>query len=102
LVGCICYWLVGYAFAYGDSAGGFIGASNFLLLDGDTDFAFWFFQFVFSATAATVNRLPNIYRLFLVQLLSEYRLKGILLIAWLSLPLFTQFARIGSGQMKRG
>jgi hypothetical protein len=94
--------MVGYAFAYGDSAGGFIGASNFLLLDGDTDFAFWFFQFVFSATAATVSRLLNISRLFLDQLLSESLSKGILRIAWPSLPLYTQFARIGSGQMKHG
>jgi Amt family ammonium transporter len=57
MVGSICFWLVGYAFAYGESAGGFIGASNFLLLNNETDFSSWFFQFVFSATAATVSTL---------------------------------------------
>jgi Amt family ammonium transporter len=55
MVGSVCYWLVGYAFAYGETAGGFIGSTNFLLLESDTDFSAWFFQFVFSATAATVS-----------------------------------------------
>ena len=60
-IGAISFWLVGYAFAYGgrdgDSAGAFIGSTNFALAHEDQDntrWHSWFFQFAFAATAATI------------------------------------------------
>ena len=54
--GAICFYLVGYAFAYGgDSGNAFIGWSGFALNGiGKSDFQGWFFQFTFAATAATI------------------------------------------------
>ncbi|MFA9429359.1 ammonium transporter [Egicoccus sp. AB-alg2] len=60
-LGTVTYYVVGWAFMYGDSAGGFIGTSGFLLSDAtggggqlittEIDFAF---QAMFAATAATI------------------------------------------------
>merc|ERR1711991_618040 len=56
-IGALSFWLFGWAFAYGvpsDSEGnGFIGFGDFGLVDF-TDYAGWFFQFAFAATAATI------------------------------------------------
>lgn len=52
-VGAIAYYLFGYAFAYGNASNSFIGHSNFALSE-DTDFHFFFFQWTFAATAATI------------------------------------------------
>jgi len=56
-MGAMLYWAVGWGLAYGvDSAGdagGFVGMGNFFLSDFD-DYASWFFQFAFAATAATI------------------------------------------------
>lgn len=53
--GALGFWSIGYAFAYGDG-GGFIGASNFFLTQTSAgyDYAMFFFQFAFAATAATI------------------------------------------------
>ncbi len=59
-LGGLLFMFTGFAFAFGGDAGGFIGTYGFFLsnLDG-MDFgvptyAFWFFQAVFCATAATI------------------------------------------------
>ena len=60
--GAIVYWLFGFAFAFGGNDDGyegrgdvFIGHVNFALYDlNSNQYAFWFFQFVFAATAATI------------------------------------------------
>ncbi|XP_059178358.1 putative ammonium transporter 1 [Physella acuta] len=50
----IAYWTVGYAFAYGPG-NSFIGWHYFSSSElTDSDLAFFFFQFVFAATAATI------------------------------------------------
>lgn len=55
--GAIAFWAVGYAFAYGDNNGPFIGTNKFFLADlkvyGDSAQS-WFFQWAFAATAATI------------------------------------------------
>ena len=60
--GATVYWLFGYSFAFGGDGNGykgksdvFIGHDNFALSDFDENrYAFWFFQFVIAATAATI------------------------------------------------
>ena len=48
------YWLFGFAFGYGDG-NAFIGYHGFALSGvAGNRFAFWFFQYVFAATAATI------------------------------------------------
>ena len=46
--------MFGYAFAYGPEANVFLGHSNWALSDDTQDFEFWFFQWTFAATAATI------------------------------------------------
>uniref|UniRef100_A0A7S1D705 Ammonium transporter n=1 Tax=Cyclophora tenuis TaxID=216820 RepID=A0A7S1D705_CYCTE len=51
-VSAIAYWSVGYAFAWGDG-NSYIGTQNFFLKDTQ-DFIFFFFQWVFAGTTATI------------------------------------------------
>ncbi|CAM9252963.1 unnamed protein product [Phaeothamnion confervicola] len=67
-IGAICWWLLGYGFAYGHSIGGFMGASAFALRgnqfenpDGGPStpengykWAYWLFNWAFAATSATI------------------------------------------------
>jgi len=59
-VGAVTFFIVGFAFMFGDSLGGVVGLNHFLLAGADKmDFgiptmAFWIFQAVFAATAATI------------------------------------------------
>jgi len=46
--------LFGYAFAYGPVDNVFLGHSNWALSDDTQEFHFWFFQWTFAATAATI------------------------------------------------
>ena len=51
-VGLISYWAIGWAFMYGESAGGIVGTSDFLIAVGDSQFSTdWFFQVVFAASS---------------------------------------------------
>ena len=55
LVSCIIYWAVGFAFAYGDSAGGVVGVSHFFLARATpTAMAVWFNSWTFLITATTI------------------------------------------------
>ena len=58
-VATVCWWSVGDAFAYGKCGqNGFIGAYNFFSSEasatGGTYWAFWLWNWAFSATAATI------------------------------------------------
>ncbi|PIK40591.1 ammonium transporter-like protein [Apostichopus japonicus] len=54
-LGAVAYWAFGYAFAFGDQSNSFIGFSNFFFINlPDTSLSFFFFHFVFAATAATI------------------------------------------------
>mgnify|MGYP002634370419 CR=1 FL=1 len=60
-IGSLVFWMVGFGFMFGANKSGWIGTSNFFLSDIDPatdsgmfDFAFFIFQTVFAATAATI------------------------------------------------
>ncbi|MBX0327170.1 ammonium transporter [Oscillochloris sp. ZM17-4] len=58
-IASIVFWMVGWGFAYGTSAGGFIGIDQFFLgydaaATGTPVLASWLFQVVFAGTAATI------------------------------------------------
>jgi Amt family ammonium transporter len=59
-VGCIAWWLIGFAFAFGNVNGGFIGYDiNFFASNGLEDlpqdyYLSWVFHFAFACTSATI------------------------------------------------
>jgi len=60
-LGSLAFWMVGFGLMFGTNDSGWIGTSNFFLSDIDPasesgyfDFAFFIFQTVFAATAATI------------------------------------------------
>ncbi len=60
-VGSLVFFVIGYALMYGDTVNGLFGWSNFMVSSGDPgnpdglwQYAYWLFQAVFAATAATI------------------------------------------------
>ncbi len=55
LIGGLAYWAVGWSFAYGPTKNPFCGWGNFFAYEmPHENYALWFFQYVFAATAATI------------------------------------------------
>jgi len=57
--GSLAYWLIGFGIMFGANSTGWFGASSFMFSDFAVDkdpwvYAFWMFQVVFAATAATI------------------------------------------------
>ena len=54
-VGGVSFYLIGYAFAFGEGSP-FIGFTGFAIsgLNTSQDYAFWFLQFAFAATASSI------------------------------------------------
>ena len=58
-IGSIAFWAIGFGIMFGTSSSGWFGTSGFFLSDFSPDgdpwvLAFWMFQVVFAATAATI------------------------------------------------
>ena len=61
-LGAVCFWLLGYGFAYGKDYGGFIGTNNFGVSHSYSNaggaesdgYEMWFFQWAFAGAAATI------------------------------------------------
>ena len=59
-IGTLCYFVIGFGIMFGSSQSGFFGGDGYFLnfkepIDfGIPTYAFWFFQAVFAATAATI------------------------------------------------
>jgi Amt family ammonium transporter len=58
-MGTLCFWAIGFGLMFGASGTGFFGTTGFFLSDFQVDgdpwvLAFWMFQVVFAATAATI------------------------------------------------
>ncbi|MEJ5366655.1 MAG: hypothetical protein WHS86_16290, partial [Desulfosoma sp.] len=58
-IGSLAFWAIGFGLMFGTTVGGWVGSSGFFLSDyvhGEDPWvlAFWMFQVVFCATAATI------------------------------------------------
>ncbi|WP_270181586.1 ammonium transporter [Alkalihalobacillus sp. CinArs1] len=53
-IGAVLYFVIGYAFMFGESASGFIGSNGFFLAGQSDQIGFFVFQAVFAATCATI------------------------------------------------
>ncbi|MGA0275356.1 MAG: ammonium transporter, partial [Dehalococcoidia bacterium] len=60
-IGSLVFWMIGFGLMFGANSSGWIGTNNFFLSEIDPstdegmfDFAFFIFQTVFAATAATI------------------------------------------------
>lgn len=59
-VSAIAWWMVGYAFAFGDSNNSFIGTTGFFEYSSD-----WYFQYAVAATTASLSACSIVERLSL-------------------------------------
>jgi len=64
VLGTYAFWTFGWGLAYGQSAGGFIGVTDFFA-DNRLDYASFVFQVSFAATAATIDSGACAERMFL-------------------------------------
>lgn len=57
-VAAIAYFILGYSFAYGAGGNSFIGGTSLMFLRtdmiGTSDYIYWFFNYVFAGTTATI------------------------------------------------
>ena len=58
VIGSVCFWIIGAAFMFGATKGGFIGTDGFFMdifkTGDDWNWTYMFFQTMFCATAATI------------------------------------------------
>jgi len=58
VIGSVCFWIIGAAFMFGATKGGFIGTDGFFMdifkAGDDWNWTYMFFQTMFCATAATI------------------------------------------------
>lgn len=56
VIGATAYWLIGYAFMFGDG-NDFVGWTGFALYNVPASkWSFWFYQSIFANTASTIAR----------------------------------------------
>eukprot|EP00951_Prasinocladus_malaysianus_P020381 scaffold166545_cov49-Prasinocladus_malaysianus.AAC.1 len=90
--GAIIWYLVGYSFAFGDSAGGFIGFDWSYMTNACSDNVQWFLQWTFAVTSATIVSGALAERCFF----SAYLLITILIQGWIY-PVVAHWVWSGEG-----